>query len=467
MDYSLSDYLEFRGDLRFKNDKFADTDSIVLCQIAYVHFDNILERHTDSLGSLDFESRQTFKELMEKVVSSKEKKYEYLDVGLMNKKIPELFLQAAKTERFKDVEICGFISKMEYEKDKDNPEQFAALTYILNESTVCVVFRGTDDSIKGWKEDCNLATTDAIPAQLDALEYLSKAVERFADKEIIVAGHSKGGNIAMYACAHIDEEKKAKVSALYNLDGPGFSKSALSSPKMESVRKILNSWYPQQSLVGMLFHHFPDRHKIVKSSASLIFQHDLSSWLVHGKNPAEADEFSGVSVYMNKSFNEWYENLPGNEKRRQFIDSLFSILECSSKDTLSAMIGDIQTEVYSAADDVKSKDKTFVRKTADVASNLTRIIAEGGRNSIKSGLAMTKGTIEVMKDPEQRRILKEIGEQLVKAGVSSARELAIENRQEDEKNAERKVEDFKESVRANIADAKDIGLSFINGIFGK
>ncbi len=466
MDFSITDYLEFRGDLKFENDKFADTDSIILCQIGYVHFDTILEKSTDDMGKIDFETRQSFKDLREKILTS-DKKYQYMNVGLMNKKIPELFLQAADTERFKDVEICGFINKMENEKDPKNPEQFAAMTYILDEKTVCVVFRGTDDSIKGWKEDCNLATTDAIPAQLDALEYLSKAVERFSDKKIIVAGHSKGGNIAMYACAYIDEQKKAKISELYNLDGPGFSKQTLASKEMTSIKPILHSWYPQQSIVGMLFYHYPENFSIVKSSALLILQHDLSSWMIHGKKPAATDEFSGLSIYMNKSFNEWYEELPGNEKRKQFIDSLFSILECSSKETLSAMIGDVQTEIYSTADDVKSNDKTFVRKTANAASNLSKIITEGGMNSIKSGIAMTKGMIDVMKDPEQRRILKEIGSKLMDASVSSAKELALEKKYEDQHEAERKIEDFKSSVKANISDAKDIGKNLFGGLFKK
>ena len=466
MNFSISQYLEFRGDLKFKNDSFADTDAIILCQIGYVHFDSILEKSADDLDKLDFENRQPFWKLREKILTS-DRKYEYMDVGLMNKKIPELFLQAAETERFKNVEICGFINKTTFKKDPKTPEQFAAMTCILDENTVCVVFRGTDDSIKGWKEDCNLATNEAIPSQIDALEYLSRAVEKFSGREIIVAGHSKGGNIAMYACAHLGGEKKPEIAAIYNLDGPGFSKETLDSAEMTSIKPILHSWYPEQSIVGMLFHHYPENYKIAKSSAPLILQHDLSSWLVHGKFPATAENFSSVSVYMNKSFNEWYENLPGDEKRKQFIDSLFSILEHSSKETLSAMIGDIQTEIYSAAAEMKSTDKTFVRKTVDAATNISKIIAEGGMSGIKSGIAMTKGTIEVMRDPEQRQILKEIGEQLMKAGVSSARELALEKKYEEEKEAERNAKTFKESVMANIADAKDIGMSLINGILGK
>ena len=198
---------------------------------------------------------------------------------------PKLFLDAANTERFQNVEITGFISKMENDKNPENPEQFAAMTYILDEDTVCVVYRGTDDSIRGWKEDCNLAKSEAIPSQIEARDYLSKAIDFFNGKRIFVAGHSKGGNIAMYACAFVSEDRQNKIEKLYNLDGPGFSTEILNSEEMLRMKNRLVSWYPHQSIVGMLFYHYPEGYSVVKSSAALILQHDLATWRIQGKYP--------------------------------------------------------------------------------------------------------------------------------------------------------------------------------------
>ncbi|MBO7122600.1 MAG: DUF2974 domain-containing protein [Treponema sp.] len=462
--YSVSDYLIFRGDVPLKNDAFADTDALVLCQIGYVHFDGIIDKATYNMNKLDFNTRYAFSDLKDKIILS-EKRYEYMDVGLMNKRIPELFLQAGNTERFKDIELCGFICKNE--DHSENPEQFAAMTFFLDEETICIVFRGTDDSIRGWKEDCNLATMDTIPSQLDALEYLKKVLDYFSNKKIIVAGHSKGGNIAMYACGFLSESLQNRISLIYNFDGPGFSSETLQKHSMLRIKDKLHIWYPQQSMVGMLFYHYPEHFKVAKSSSALILQHDLSTWLICGKYPAQAEELSGFSTYLNKTFNEWYENLPNDEKRKQFINSLFSILECSNKETLSAMIGDVQTEVYNTADVVKSKNISLVQKTFTAAKNLTKILTKGGKNTIKSVTCIAKGTFDVIKDPEQRQILKEIGVQLLKANITSAKDIARERKIEKKELKKKQKNGFKKSVKTNLNDAKNIGLNFIGIKFKK
>ena len=462
MDFSISQYLEVRGDLTFKNDAFADTDAVIFCQCGYVRFDRMMESATDDMEKIDFSTRYKFSALRKKILTSVEKKHEYMDVGLMNKKIPELFLDAAKTERFQNVEITGFISKMENDKNPENPEQFAAMTYILDEDTVCVVYRGTDDSIRGWKEDCNLAKSEAIPSQIEARDYLSKAIDFFEGKRIFVAGHSKGGNIAMYACAFVSEERQNKIEKLYNLDGPGFSTEILNSEEMLRMKNRLVSWYPHQSIVGMLFYHYPEGYSVVKSSAALILQHDLATWRIQGKYPKKEKQLSELSNYLYRSFNEWYENLPGDEKRAQFIDEVFSILECSSKDTLSAMIGDVQVDLSSAIDGAKSKDKTFVRKSADTISNIGKIIVEGSENFIKSNIAMAKGTIELMKNEEQRKILIELMTQLLKVQANSAKELIQEKKEELNELATVESKNIQYDVMANLSDAADIAKSAVD-----
>ena len=52
-----------------------------------------------------------------------------------------------------------------------------------------ISFRGTDDTIIGWKEDFNLST-GVVPAQKGPYEYLQKISEH-TDGMLRVGGHSK------------------------------------------------------------------------------------------------------------------------------------------------------------------------------------------------------------------------------------------------------------------------------------
>ena len=187
--------------------------------------------------------------------------------------------KAGKSQRFKNVEIAAFVAKYDHE----NEEQFSAVTFVLNQGgllekqQVFVAFRGTDDTIVGWKEDFNLAFLDKVPAQEDASAYLTRAALSFKKAELFIGGHSKGGNLALYAAAHLEEKAKKNLFAVYNFDGPGFSQETLDSDEFFSIKTKVHSVYPQFSIVGMLFHHY-DSYKIVQSDEKLVMQHNPFSW---------------------------------------------------------------------------------------------------------------------------------------------------------------------------------------------
>ena len=164
-EFNFFDYLSWRGDLSFENSPFNEVDGLILCAVVYLNFDGIL---ADS-----FQNKKTFEEVSNEFVNLSDYNERSFLGAMINKDTARLLQVCALTKRFSQINVCGYREIF----DKEKEEQFAALTFILDDKkqTRVVVFRGTDDSLTGWKEDFNLAYKPVIPSQLHALEYLENA----------------------------------------------------------------------------------------------------------------------------------------------------------------------------------------------------------------------------------------------------------------------------------------------------
>lgn len=330
--FDIIDYLDWRGDLTFEHSPLNEVDALIFCQLAYLNFTN--------LAPADFESSIKLSELSQIFFASSDFASRS-DLGmLIDPRSNELLQKAGKSQRFKNVEIAAFVAKYDHE----NEEQFSAVTFVLNQGgllekqQVFVAFRGTDDTIVGWKEDFNLAFLDKVPAQEDASAYLTRAALSFKKAELFIGGHSKGGNLALYAAAHLEEKAKKNLSAVYNFDGPGFSQETLDSDEFFSIKTKVHSVYPQFSIVGMLFHHY-DSYKIVQSDEKLVMQHNPFSWFTLATEFKSKEDLDSGSEIFFKSFNKWFEPLLP-EQREQFIETLFGLLESTNAVTNSDLSRD-------------------------------------------------------------------------------------------------------------------------------
>lgn len=323
----ICDYIDWRGDLSFEISPFNDIDALIFSQLSYMNFTGLAPSAFDSsiklselakifFGSTDFEKRS--------------------DLGvLIDPKTNELLKKVGESVRFGNVEVTGFLNRYDSEKE----EQFSAVSFVFDKGGVLepqkifVAFRGTDDTLVGWKEDFNLAFLDFVPAQQDASAYLENVAESFRKAEIFVGGHSKGGNLAIFAGAFLSEKSKKNLSRIYNFDGPGFSQNSLDSDEFFSIKQLIRSVYPQFSIIGMLFHHY-DSYKIVQSDEWLVMQHNPFSWFIKGTNFETKDELDLGSGIFFKSFNKWFEELLPNQ-REQFVETLFGLLESTNAITNS------------------------------------------------------------------------------------------------------------------------------------
>lgn len=359
---NIQQYIEWRGDLTFEQAPFCRVDALILCQISYLNFDRLLPDY-------DFSTSCRLSHLAELFENSKDFK-KRSDTGLLiNKKTAPFFLQAARCCRFRDILATGYVSKI----DLSIEEQFAAISYKLPDGTAFICFRGTDDSIVGWKEDFNLATDEEVPAQKDAVEYLENAARNLKGK-LRIGGHSKGGNLAIYASAAVDKKISDRIISIFNNDGPGFYEARVKSAEFQRIAGKVDSCYPQFSVVGMLFQHIGNQTFVVSDETG-IMQHDPFSWHVMGNDFVLLEKNDYASKFFHDTFNEWIVNLEPKQ-REIFVDTLFKIIE-----------------------------------STDAKTN-TELEANFARNSVKILKSINK------LDPEMRKLCKETVIEFFKAGHS-------------------------------------------------
>ena len=205
------------------------------------------------------------------------------------------------------------------------------------DNTYFVAFRGTDDTLVGWKEDFNMSYILAVPSQLEAVSYLEKVAEKVRGK-LRLGGHSKGGNLAVYAAVQCKEEIQERIIEIYNNDGPGFSKEMLISEPYNRVRERIWTIVPQTSVVGMLLEH-EEEYLVTKSSQSGIMQHDPLSWEVLGAKFVYLDDVKKNSRILDRTLKNWINKMT-REQREEFVMVLFHVIDETGAKNLSELSED-------------------------------------------------------------------------------------------------------------------------------
>ena len=314
---NLFEYIDWRCDIPFSQVPFNKIDALLLAQISYTIFDG-------TIGE-DFSEQKTFLQVAEDFIMTPDYN-ERINIGfLINDQTSELMIKCAHSERFKNVIVCGYKNIF----SEDNVEQFAAMTFLIDKKAV-IVFRGTDDTIVGWKEDFNIAWMEQIPAQKDAIEYFEAAAKYF-DCNLIIAGHSKGGNLALYTGTLCDKTLQDRIEMVYNFDGPGFSEAFFKTPEYKKIEKRVLSVYPKFSVVGMIFHH-PKKFIITDSEGFTFWQHDAMNWHIKGGEFIPAAKFTDESRLFHKAFNQWIDKL-NTKQKKSFVETMFCVLEASGAKT--------------------------------------------------------------------------------------------------------------------------------------
>lgn len=302
---NILDYLDWRGDLTFEASPFCEVDCVILARLSYIAFDNIVPN--------DFFSSISIKEAADKYLSTPDaaaKVYISQDIDLL--------IKLAKSQRFKDLKLCGYVNQIDLETQK----QFSVLTINLRDDWHFTSFRGTDNTLVGWKEDFNMCF-GPVPSQRLAVEYLNR-VGRSISGNIVVGGHSKGGNLAVYAGAFCEKAIQEKITTVYNFDGPGFHDEVLETERYQQVCQRIKTFVPQSSVVGMMLGH-GESFVIVHSGESGLLQHDVYSWEMERDRFSYVQAVTNSSRFVDSTLKHWLAEVEP-EQRERFVDAVYAVL---------------------------------------------------------------------------------------------------------------------------------------------
>lgn len=314
---NIMDYISWRGDLSFEQSQFNEVDNLILACFSYVNLDGI-SAVTKQKG---IGLKKLTKEFM-KLHTMKELEADKSFIRLA----PFMMMEMAKSVRFGKCVVRNYVNDIVTEAE----QQFAAMEIVLEDGTSYVSFRGTDDTIIGWKEDFNLST-GVVPAQKRAIEYLQKISEH-TDGMLRVGGHSKGGNLAIYGSV-MCKSAHEKILEIYSNDGPGFSREFQELPEMKEMMPKIIRIIPEYSIIGTLLEHEKEP-VIVASSSKGLLQHDGFSWEVQGPALVRRDSLNKTALRFIEILHKWIDGMD-MEQKRLLIEDLFSTLQASGYENLS------------------------------------------------------------------------------------------------------------------------------------
>lgn len=355
------DYVRQYGGFSFAEMPFNEVDSLVLCKLVCPDWSGFLPEPksgrsvTLAKASADFFAVNSEKERMGLLISGE---------------ILPLIHLAAATRRFGGALLSDYVKTV----SEREAEQFSALCITLDDGSRYIAYRGTDDTLAGWKENFNMSFMSAVPAQTAAVEYLNRA-GRGLRAVVRVGGHSKGGNLAVYAATFCKKRIQSRIAAVYNNDGPGFKSSMLQREEYMRVRGRIVTIVPQSSIVGMLLEH-EEEYEVVRSAASGPVQHDPLTWEVDGKGFVHLDSTTAHSRRLDRALKLWVDSVD-EQTRRGFTDALFDALYATGAKTLTDL-------TYEKLKKAKSLFKSYINLSADQRAMLRRTLTLLWRAALES-----------------------------------------------------------------------------------
>ena len=338
---NILDYLTWRGDVPFSVSPPNEVDNYIHCKIGTLDFTGIVPEN-ELYVPLPQAVEAYFAAGGAEKLGALSSPY----IAPMVKRLPE-------TVRFREVMLTGF--RQVYDEKKT--EQFSALTLRLPGGQHYVTFRGTDDTIVGWKEDLNMGFLEEIPSQKQSVAYVARMARQYPDKTIRIGGHSKGGNLAVYSAVKSDGAIQERIVAVHNNDGPGFAWDISETAGHKRIASRIHTVLPQTSVVGMLMEH-EKHYQVVHSTYDGLYQHDGFSWQVLGTQFVHLDDVSREGKLVDEALSAWADSL-NTQQREALADALYSVFTASGAKTLS----DLNEEKLKSAAAMLKTYKNLDRET--------------------------------------------------------------------------------------------------------
>ena len=337
----LIDYVKWMGELDFDAYPFREADALVLCVVSY--FDLSRAFSGNLLQDPAAKGMPRLQDCLPEIESGGSKLM--ITGGDMGN--GELFEAAARSRRFGSLRLSSYVDVVSKEADL----QFAAVCFHYDPQQPCrretkpfsfIAFRGTDSTLVGWKEDFMISFTRP-KAQLLSAEYAKNLLEEDTAlnsggpaRDWYIAGHSKGGNLAMYAACMLPDKDLYRVTRIFNLDGPGFCPEVLDLKLLDRIDPKTTRIVPEFEVIGKIFEPKLSDVRVVKSYRRGMDQHSLPSWLVEYGALALAEDMDTRAAWLGDNLSGWISAIP-HQDREKFIDELFDALAAGGADDLDHM----------------------------------------------------------------------------------------------------------------------------------
>ena len=312
---NLRTYLKWRGDLKIKDNPFNEIDALILCEMVYVRFENIVPE----IGE---EGCITIAEAAKKYKVSEAKNVLYYAQK------EDLFYELARTPRFSEMTLCNYISTTDTKKK----QQFAAMHINVSPNLTFVAFRGTDATIVGWRENFDMSYMMPVPAQQSAVDYLNQTAKGVFRK-FWLGGHSKGGNLAIYSGMFCNPKVQKKIIKINSFDGPGFNRKVVNDTSYLAIKDRISAFVPVSSVVGMLMEHEED-YQVVESNGFSFVQHEGLMWRISGTKFELAEDVDKFSKHLSTTLKQWLAKIEPQE-RCEFVNTVFDVLEQAGMEDLT------------------------------------------------------------------------------------------------------------------------------------
>ena len=379
---NMVDYLAWRGDIPFETAPWNEIDGLLIATLSYLDFHG----GRDPKGwTLEEMAR------IDLLLEGSSPSYPARKTA---------FESMAASERFRGCRLHHAIAMT----DQEIGMQFSALCLDLPDGTTCVAFRGTDNTIVGWREDFNMAYTTRVPAQEAAILYLARAAA-LSKRPLRLIGHSKGGNLAVYAATFSKKKVQDRIESIWSYDGPGMNRETSQSEGYLRIKEKIHSYIPQTSIIGLLMDYF-EPYTVVRSNAGGISQHEPMTWQIYGPRFETLESVDQTAVVVRDTLHEWLQNSTP-EQRASFVDALFSMAESTKATRMSELTSEKLKTLLTMVGNRKDVDpetrRVFTRLMAQAVTLGFGNVIDWVRGRRESGAA---GEWETM-SPEKRREMLE------------------------------------------------------------
>lgn len=313
---TLMDYLAWRGDIPICEEApFNEVDGMLLARFSYLPFDKIDMNEWETIGTLSYK--------MSNLEKSDYKRRDGDD---------QLIKTLGKCRRFQDMVVTDYVKDNNLEREM----QFSAVSIRIMPNHMFLSYCGTDSTLVGWKEDFNMSFMEKVPSQLAGCRYIESLAEKYPNMKFSLAGHSKGGNIAVYSASTASLEIQDRIIGVWNYDGPGFQETFVEKHiKGTGLPEKIKTFIPEESVFGRMLEH-AEEFEVVKSTNVSIYQHDIYSWQVMRDSIIRSEKTTAASNITDKSIRKVLEETTP-EQRKIFIDCVYDIMSSTEAKTVDEL----------------------------------------------------------------------------------------------------------------------------------